>query len=306
MTTTTYSRLVTLAGLASTATAGLLIIAKLAAWLMTGSSSLLASLADSLMDISASVINLLAIRYALAPADADHRFGHGKAESLASLAQAAFITGSSLILVMNGLSRLLNPQPLQHLGIGLWVTVGALGLTLLLVLFQSWVVRQTDSQAIRADRLHYQSDLLFNLGVLLALGLAYWGWMWADGLFAMLLGLYILKGALTIGYEAVQTLLDRQLPEEEQQRISQLVRAIPGVYGMHDLRTRQSGPLRIIQLHLELDDQLPLLRAHELADLAEAAIRTDFPLADVLVHMDPISVLARENAAAVPPLETKD
>ncbi len=306
MTTTTYSRLVTLAGLASTATAGLLIIAKLAAWLMTGSSSLLASLADSLMDISASVINLLAIRYALAPADADHRFGHGKAESLASLAQAAFITGSSLILVMNGLSRLLNPQPLQHLGIGLWVTVGALGLTLLLVLFQSWVVRQTDSQAIRADRLHYQSDLLFNLGVLLALGLAYWGWMWADGLFAMLLGLYILKGALTIGYEAVQTLLDRQLPEEEQQRISQLVRAIPGVHGMHDLRTRQSGPLRIIQLHLELDDQLPLLRAHELADLAEAAIRTDFPLADVLVHMDPISVLARENAAAVPPLETKD
>lgn len=306
MTTTTYSRLVTLAGLASTATAGLLIIAKLAAWLMTGSSSLLASLADSLMDISASVINLLAIRYALAPADADHRFGHGKAESLASLAQAAFITGSSLILVMNGLSRLLNPQPLQHLGIGLWVTVGALGLTLLLVLFQSWVVRQTDSQAIRADRLHYQSDLLFNFGVLLALGLAYWGWMWADGLFAMLLGLYILKGALTIGYEAVQTLLDRQLPEEEQQRISQLVRAIPGVHGMHDLRTRQSGPLRIIQLHLELDDQLPLLRAHELADLAEAAIRTDFPLADVLVHMDPISVLARENAAAVPPLETKD
>ena len=306
MTTTTYSRLVTLAGLASTATAGLLIIAKLAAWLMTGSSSLLASLADSLMDISASVINLLAIRYALAPAYADHRFGHGKAESLASLAQAAFITGSSLILVMNGLSRLLNPQPLQHLGIGLWVTVGALGLTLLLVLFQSWVVRQTDSQAIRADRLHYQSDLLFNFGVLLALGLAYWGWMWADGLFAMLLGLYILKGALTIGYEAVQTLLDRQLPEEEQQRISQLVRAIPGVHGMHDLRTRQSGPLRIIQLHLELDDQLPLLRAHELADLAEAAIRTDFPLADVLVHMDPISVLARENAAAVPPLETKD
>lgn len=306
MTTSSYSRLVTMAGLASTATAGLLIIAKLAAWLLTGSSSLLASLADSLMDISASVINLLAIRYSLVPADDDHRFGHGKAESLASLAQAAFITGSSLILVMNGLSRLLNPQPLQHLDIGLWVTVGALILTLVLVLFQSWVVRQTNSQAIRADRLHYQSDLLFNSGVLVALGLAYWGWLWADGLFAMLLGLYILKGALTIGYEAVQTLLDRQLPEEEQQRIAQLVRAIPGVHGMHDLRTRQSGQLRFIQLHLELDDQLPLVRAHELADLAEAAIRTDFPLADVLVHMDPISVLEQENAAAVPPLETKD
>ncbi len=135
MTTTSYSRWVTLAGLASTATAGILIIAKLAAWLMTGSSSLLASLTDSLMDISASIINLVAIRYALVPADSDHSFGHGKAESLASLAQAAFITGSAVVLVMNGFSRLVNPEPMRHLDIGIWVTVGALLLTLLLVLF---------------------------------------------------------------------------------------------------------------------------------------------------------------------------
>ena len=180
-----YSRLVTLAGLASTTTAGILIIAKLAAWLLTGSSSLLASLTDSLMDISASLINLFAIRYALAPADDDHSFGHGKAESLASLAQAAFITGSALVLVMNGFSRFIAPEPMRNVDLGLWVTVGSLLLTLVLVLLQSYVVRRTDSQAIKADRLHYQSDLLFNAGVLLALGLSAWGWLWADGLFAM-------------------------------------------------------------------------------------------------------------------------
>lgn len=292
-----YSRLVTLAGLASTTTAGILIIAKLAAWLLTGSSSLLASLTDSLMDISASLINLFAIRYALAPADDDHSFGHGKAESLASLAQAAFITGSALVLVMNGFSRFIAPEPMRNVDLGLWVTVGSLLLTLVLVLLQSYVVRRTDSQAIKADRLHYQSDLLFNAGVLLALGLSAWGWLWADGLFAMLLGLYILKGAIQIGYEAVQTLLDRQLPDEERDDIQRLATSIAGVNGIHDLRTRQSGQMKIIQLHLELDDQLPLVRAHELSDRAEAAIRERFPHADIIIHMDPMSVLTTEAAS---------
>ncbi|MGL4206710.1 MAG: cation diffusion facilitator family transporter, partial [Aeromonadaceae bacterium] len=209
MTQASYSRLVTMAGLASTATAGVLILAKLSAWLLTGSSSMLASLTDSLMDISASIINLLAIRYALVPADDDHSFGHGKAESLASLAQAAFITGSAVVLVMNGFSRMVTPEPMRHLDLGLWVTLGALALTALLVLFQSYVVKYTGSQAIKADRLHYQSDLLLNAGVLLALALSWYGWLWADGLCAILLGLYILRSALQIGYEAVQTLLDR-------------------------------------------------------------------------------------------------
>ncbi len=301
MTTASYSRWVTLAGLASTATAGILILAKLVAWLMTGSSSLLASLTDSLMDISASLINLFALRYSLTPADHDHSFGHGKAESLASLAQAAFITGSALVLVMNGFSRLVNPEPLKNLDIGLWVTVGSLALTLVLVAFQSLVVQKTQSQAIRADRLHYQSDVLFNLGVLLALGCSWYGWLWADGLFAILLGLFILKGALEIGYEAVQTLLDRQLPDEEREQIVELVKSVPGVHGIHDLRTRQAGPLRFIQLHLELDDALPLLRAHDLADQAEALILEKYPGADVIIHMDPISAVGHERVTLLSP-----
>jgi len=278
-----------MAGLASTATAGILILAKLSAWLLTDSSSMLASLTDSLMDISASVINLLAIRYSLVPADDDHSFGHGKAESLASLAQAAFITGSALVLVMNGFSRLVSPQPMEHLGIGLWVTIGALALTLLLVTFQSYVVKRTDSQAIKADRLHYQSDLLLNSGVLVALALSWYGWLWADGLCAILLGIYILRSAMQIGYEATQTLLDRQLPDEEREEISRLTTSVSGVHGLHDLRTRQSGQLRFIQLHIELDDDLPLRRAHAIADEVEALLLKAFPASDVIIHMDPIS-----------------
>lgn len=289
MTAATYSRLVTMAGLASTATAGILILAKLSAWLLTDSSSMLASLTDSLMDISASVINLLAIRYSLVPADDDHSFGHGKAESLASLAQAAFITGSALVLVMNGFSRLVSPQPMEHLGIGLWVTIGALALTLLLVTFQSYVVKRTDSQAIKADRLHYQSDLLLNSGVLVALALSWYGWLWADGLCAILLGIYILRSAMQIGYEATQTLLDRQLPDEEREEISRLTTSVSGVHGLHDMRTRQSGQLRFIQLHIELDDELPLRRAHAIADEVEALLLKAFPASDVIIHMDPIS-----------------
>lgn len=289
MTAATYSRLVTMAGLASTATAGILILAKLSAWLLTDSSSMLASLTDSLMDISASVINLLAIRYSLVPADDDHSFGHGKAESLASLAQAAFITGSALVLVMNGFSRLVSPQPMEHLGIGLWVTLGALALTLLLVTFQSYVVKRTGSQAIKADRLHYQSDLLLNSGVLVALALSWYGWLWADGLCAILLGIYILRSAMQIGYEATQTLLDRQLPDEEREEISRLTTSVSGVHGLHDMRTRQSGQLRFIQLHIELDDELPLRRAHAIADEVEALLLKAFPASDVIIHMDPIS-----------------
>ena len=289
MTAATYSRLVTMAGLASTATAGILILAKLSAWLLTDSSSMLASLTDSLMDISASVINLLAIRYSLVPADDDHSFGHGKAESLASLAQAAFITGSALVLVMNGFSRLVSPQPMEHLGIGLWVTIGALALTLLLVTFQSYVVKRTDSQAIKADRLHYQSDLLLNSGVLVALALSWYGWLWADGLCAILLGIYILRSAMQIGYEATQTLLDRQLPDEERDEISRLTTSVSGVHGLHDMRTRQSGQLRFIQLHIELDDDLPLRRAHAIADEVDALLLKAFPASDVIIHMDPIS-----------------
>lgn len=295
-----YSRWVTLASMAAVTTATLLILGKLIAWLMTDSSSLLASLTDSFMDISASLINLLAIRYALAPADEEHRFGHGKAESLAGLVQSAFISGSALLLVMHGISSMLNQVPVVRLEAGIWVSVGSIVLTLLLVSFQGFVIRKTNSVAIKADMLHYRSDLLLNGGVLVALVLAGQGWYWADGLFAILIGLFLVWGGVHIGYESVQALLDRQLPEEEQARIMALCCAVEGVHGVHDLRTRQSGPTRFVQLHLELDDQLPLVRAHQIADEAELAVRQAFERMDVIIHMDPISVLTKEQQGTHP------
>ena len=295
-----YSRWVTLASTAAVVTATLLILGKLIAWLMTDSSSLLASLTDSFMDVSASIINLLAIRYALAPADEEHRFGHGKAESLAGLIQSAFISGSALLLMMHGISSMLNQVPVVRLEAGIWVSAGSILLTLLLVSFQSLVIRKTNSVAIKADMLHYRSDLLLNAGVLLALVLAGQGWHWADGLFAILIGLFLVWGAPHIGYESVQALLDRQLPEEEQARIMALCCAIEGVHGVHDLRTRQSGPTRFVQLHLELDDQLPLVKAHQIADEAELAVRQSFERMEVIIHMDPISVLTKEQQGTHP------
>lgn len=295
-----YSRLVTLAGVAAVTTATLLIIGKLIAWLMTDSASLLASLTDSFMDVSASVINLLAIRYALAPADDEHRFGHGKAESLAGLIQAAFISGSAFLLVMHGISSLLQPGPLPRLEAGLWVSGGSMVLTLLLVTFQSFVIHRTGSVAVKADMLHYRSDLLLNGGVLLALVLAGQGWYWADGAFAIGIGVMLLWGAGHIGWESVQALLDRQLPVEVQQRIMELCCQVEGVHGVHDLRTRQSGPTRFIQLHLELDDRLPLVEAHRIADEAEAALLRSFERTDVIIHMDPMSVVSKEAASSGP------
>ena len=295
-----YSRWVTLASTAAVVTATLLILGKLIAWLMTDSSSLLASLTDSFMDVSASIINLLAIRYALAPADEEHRFGHGKAESLAGLIQSAFISGSALLLMMHGISSMLNQVPVVRLEAGIWVSAGSILLTLLLVSFQSLVIRKTNSVAIKADMLHYRSDLLLNAGVLVALVLAGQGWYWADGLFAILIGLFLVWGAVHIGYESVQALLDRQLPEEEQARIMALCCAVEGVHGVHDLRTRQSGPTRFVQLHLELDDQLPLVQAHQIADEAELAVRQSFERMEVIIHMDPISVLTKEQQGTHP------
>lgn len=289
--TQTYSRLVTTAAIAATLVAGLLIIAKLGAWFYTGSASMLASLTDSLLDISASLVNLMAIRYALVPADEDHRFGHGKAESLAGLAQSAFISGSAVFLIINGISRLLNTQVVERPQAGIWVMVFSLVLTLALISFQQYVIKRTQSVAIKADQLHYRSDILLNVAVLAAIVLSWLGWHWADGLFAVLIGGHILYGALKIGYDSAQMLLDRRLPDGEQKRIMECCLAVKGVRGLHDLRTRRSGPTRFIQLHLELDDQLPLVHAHRIADIAEQALRELFPDADIIIHMDPVSVV---------------
>lgn len=289
-----YARLVNAAALAATILASLLLIIKIFAWWHTGSVSVLAALVDSLVDIAASLTNLLVVRYSLQPADAEHTFGHGKAESLAALAQSMFISGSALFLFLTGFQHLVTPAPMSSPQIGIVVTVIALLSTLVLVTFQRWVVRHTQSQAIRADMLHYQSDVVMNGAILLSLALSWYGFHRADALFALGIGVWILYSALRMGYEAVQALLDRALPGHEHEAILALVASWPGARGAHDLRTRQSGPTRFIQLHLELDDHLPLLEAHRIADQLEKALLQRFPGSDVIIHQDPCSVVPEE------------
>ncbi|QUG77660.1 CDF family cation-efflux transporter FieF [Erwinia sp. E602] len=286
-----YARLVNAAALAATVLASLLLIIKIFAWWHTGSVSVLAALVDSLVDIAASLTNLLVVRYSLQPADAEHTFGHGKAESLAALAQSMFISGSALFLFLTGFQHLVTPEPMTSPQVGIIVTLIALFSTLLLVTFQRWVVRHTHSQAIRADMLHYQSDVVMNGAILLSLALSWYGFHRADALFALGIGVWILYSALRMGYEAVQALLDRALPETEHQAMLAIVAGWPGVRGAHDLRTRQSGPTRFIQLHLEMDDHLPLLQAHDIADQLEQALLRRFPGSDVIIHLDPCSVV---------------
>lgn len=271
-----YGRLVSRAAIAATAMASLLLLIKIFAWWYTGSVSILAALVDSLVDIGASLTNLLVVRYSLQPADDNHSFGHGKAESLAALAQSMFISGSALFLFLTGIQHLVSPTPMTDPGVGVIVTIVALICTIILVSFQRWVVRRTQSQAVRADMLHYQSDVMMNGAILLALGLSWYGWHRADALFALGIGIYILYSALRMGYEAVQSLLDRALPDEERQEIIDIVTSWPGVSGAHDLRTRQSGPTRFIQIHLEMEDSLPLVQAHMVADQVEYVYFTAF------------------------------
>lgn len=282
-----YARLVSRVALAATCLASVLLIVKIFAWWYTGSVSLLAALVDSLVDIAASLTNLFVVRYSLQPADHEHTFGHGKAESLAALAQSMFISGSALFLFLTGFQHLASPNVMRAPLVGIIVTVIALFSTLVLVTFQRWVVRRTRSQAIRADMLHYQSDVFMNGAILLAVALSWYGFKRADALFALGIGVWILYSALRMGYEAVQSLLDRALPDEDRKVIVDLSSGWPGVEGVHDIRTRQSGPTRFIQLHLELDENLPLYQAHKIADDVEKALLHRFPGSDVIIHQDP-------------------
>jgi len=286
-----YSKYVTLAAWLATAIATMLLIVKVIAWWITGSVSLLASLIDSLLDIAASGVNLLAVRYALQPADKEHTFGHGKAESLAALAQAMFISGSACFLILNGIDRFFRPHELNSPELGIYVSAFAIVVTGALVAFQKHVVRKTGSQAIAADSLHYQSDLYMNVAIMVALGLSWYGVGQADAVFAVGIGVFILYSAYKMVMEAIQSLLDRRLPEEELEQIKQACLSTEGVLGVHQLRTRMAGPVRFIQLHLELEDNIPLIEAHRISDSVEMKLMAAFPHSDILIHQDPYSVV---------------
>jgi ferrous-iron efflux pump FieF len=273
---------------ASVAVAAILIIAKLVIWGMSDSVALLSSLVDSTLDVMASLISLFAVRQALMPADKEHRFGHGKAESLAALGQSLFVGGSAVFLVFEAGSRVLRPHEIENGIAAISVMVLSLVLTLALVQFQRYVIRETGSMAITADSLHYSADLLVNGGVIIGLiAVTALGWTLADPIVALAVAFYLIVTALRIALRAMDMLMDRELDDDDREEIRAIILSHPEVRSMHDLRTRSAGVHSFVQLHLELDGDLSLSEAHRIADEVEKLVAAKFENAEILIHEDP-------------------
>jgi ferrous-iron efflux pump FieF len=281
-------RLNHLAAIASVGVAATLICAKLAIWVITGSVAVLGSLIDSGLDAIASIVTFISIGQAQQPPDRAHRYGHGKAEAIGAFVQAGFVLGSALFLASEALRRLINPQPVEQGGLGIAVLALAILLTAALLACQHFVVRRTGSIAIQADSMHYRSDLLMNLAVIAALGLTdATGWPIIDPLFGLGVVLVLLYSAFRVARDALDMLMDRELPAEQRAYIRRLALAHPGARNVHDLRTRRAGSDVFIELHLELDGELSLEHAHDITHEVEARIRAAFPAADIIVHQEP-------------------
>ncbi len=289
--TTDHATLMRRAALASLSVAVVLIALKLGAYLATDSVSMLASLADSSLDFFASAINLVAVRSALTPPDREHRFGHGKAEPLAGLAQGAFIAGSATFLIIESSNRLIDPREVAHETFGLIVMGISIVATLGLIAYQRMVVARTNSLAISADQTHYASDLVTNVGVVIALLLtSKLGWKLADPLIGIAIALFLAYSAWSVFQQSYDQLMDRELPDAERARIKALIMAHGEVRNLHDLRTRASGVNSFIQFHIELDADISLAHAHQISDAVEADLMAAFPKAEILIHQDPAGV----------------
>ena len=276
------------AAIASVSVSLFLVAIKTYAYFASHSVAMLASLADSALDLFTSWLNLVAIRSALTPADAEHRFGHGKAEPLAGLAQGAFICASALFLVIQGVGRILAPEPIDHSLEALIVMCIAIACAIALILFQRKVVAKTGSVAVEADQTHYFGDLVTNVGVVLALLLSsLLGWTLADPLIAIAVAGIMAYTAFGVGRDSFNQLMDHELPEAERGRIRRIAHGHPAVKNVHDLKTRSAGLSTFIQLHLGLDPNMPLAEAHTISDAVEHALLQAYPGADVIIHQDP-------------------
>lgn len=281
-------RLLTLAGFASVGVALTLIALKVWAWRATGSVAMLSSLADSLLDLLASLITLFAVRVSIVPADREHRFGHGKSEGIAGIVQAVIVSGSAAYVGVQAVERLIAPSAVASPATGYFVMACSMVLTVALVAFQRHVVKRTGSLAIAADAVHYRADILTTLAVLAAIYLSsQWGLHGFDPLLALVVVGLILWSVTEIVREALKMLLDRELPDDDRRRIEEIAHAHPEVRGVHDLRTRSSGPTQFIQFHVELDPGMALSRVHAVCDAVDRDVRDAYPGADVLIHADP-------------------
>jgi ferrous-iron efflux pump FieF len=281
-------RLRNLAATASLGVAILLIALKLAAFLLTESAGVLSSLMDSMLDGLAATVTLLGVRAAQRPPSYSYRFGRGKAEPLAALAQAAFILGSAVLLSVEVVNRLVTTPTVRYEGWGIGALVVSSIIVLGLIAFQKRVVEHTGSIAIRADLRHYFGDIVVNLAVIVALVLTMLtGWILFDSLCALVVAAFLVANSWGVGRQALRLLMDRELGQAERDAIRAAVLAHPQARGVHDLRTRDSGTMRFVELHLELDGSLTLMQAHDITDEIETSLRRDFAQTEILIHQEP-------------------
>lgn len=277
-----------LAGGASIVTVAILIVAKSLTYWQSGSVSVLASLTDSGVDAAVSLINFFAIYYAIQPADREHRYGHGKAEGLAALAQGVFIAGAGFYLVMESVRRFTQDHPVQEH----WAAIGIMGfsiaISMVLVAIQNHSLKHAPSLAVEAEKAHYAMDIVINGGVIVVLlALLFGAPPWIDPLFALLVAIYLGKTAWDIVGKGLDMLLDRELSDESRLRILDIIRAHPDAKNVHDLRTRKSGMNLYISFDLEIDPDFSLRKAHAISLDIEKGILKEFPNAEVMIHKDP-------------------
>lgn len=276
---------------ASTTVAAIILITKIYGYYHTASLSIFASLLDSLLDITASVINLVAVHFALQPPDDNHRFGHEKAQDLAVFTQSLFFIASALLIAYNAIENFLNPEPLHDHNLGIAVMGVSIILTLALVIYQKYVLSKTNSSVIEADSLHYIVDFASNLGVVMALYFAkYFNLTWLDPLFALLIAIYITKSAWVLLARSFNNLMDHEFSNEEKEKIIELVKSHPQVKGFHDLKTRYAGHKPFIQIHIELDGNLTLNEVHKISHEVMDLLSESFSNGDIIIHQDPEGV----------------
>jgi ferrous-iron efflux pump FieF len=289
------AKLSTRAALASVSLATFLLGAKAWAAIVTDSTAMLGSLADTALDLVASLIALAGIRIAARPADHDHRFGHGKAEALVALGQVVLISASALGIGWRAIDRLINRAPTANAEFGIGVSLVAIAATLLLLAYQRHVIRRTGSVAIQTDRIHYQSDLFLNSAVIAALVLDQWLQIrGADAAFGVALAAWLLWGAWRAAGKSVSQLMDAEWPEDKRAAFLAACADFPELGGIHDVRTRTSGAHDFVQFHLWVPEHWTVREAHDRIDPVEERLQRRFPGTEILIHFDPEGHIDRE------------
>ncbi len=288
------NRLKKLAASASVSLAFLLICLKLVAFLRTDSLSIFSSFIDSLTDLFASLISFAAVYFSTKPASQNHRYGYGKSEALSALLQAIFVAVSGIFVIFDGIKRFIYPVEITQTSFGIWIMLFSIFATCILVSFQAYVAKKTNSLAIKADMAHYTVDFLTNSSVVLSLLIVHFlGFVYFDILTALFISGYLLYNAYSLAKESIEQLTDKELSTEIRENVKNLVENSNGIHGMHDFRTRSLGDIYYFEFHIELDGTISLNEAHELTRFVEQKILEIYPNSQILIHQDPLGV--REN-----------